>query len=410
MSITTITRRGKRIKHIDFVYGRSDGTKGRYNRDAKWSNAEAEEKARLQQVGKTDSPILPGEVGFGAVPRGGGKACITLDEWHVIYANLYTPRPQGQDSPGVAGIRYTPAAWEVKDRLYRIHIQPIFGQRRLDDVAEDAGAVREFASSFISRGKNPRAACNELRALIVRAMEHGKLVLDNTPRIIREWPHKMIPRQPKISASKLWTPEDFVKMHAAVRERPRLGWALLALEPLATYQGIRNSEIRGLKWSDVDFEKNTINIHCQLWGRKEERACKAGSKGVIALYEEAKVLLLAARDQRLAELKRASVVSMRGGTAEERLANERIIRNSAGTSPTRQQLLSGVYRLADAAGVPRRSVHAGRHTGITAVLEQTNCATAMKQARHSQLRTTERYEHVDSEIAQRTRTTVKFGK
>ena len=102
------------------------------------------------------------------------------------------------------------------------------------------------------------------------------------------------------------------------------------------------------------------------------------------------------------------MVRLRGGMAEERLLSERVIRNSNGQTPRRQAALTAVYRLADRAGVPRKSIHAGRHTGTTFMISKLGIAAGMAQARHSSLKTTQGYEHLVADESLRGAENLRF--
>ncbi|KAA1182111.1 site-specific integrase [Rhizobium tropici] len=144
----------------------------------------------------------------------------------------------------------------------RLHIAPFLGKTKLSEL--NVPTVRAFEDKLRDEGRSPvmvRKVLVSLGSLLADAQERGKVarnvVRDMTGRR-RKGKDK---RQEKRQKGKL-------KVGVDIPAREEVKAIVGALEgrwrPLiltAIFCGLRASELRGLRWSDVDFDKRQIRVH-----------------------------------------------------------------------------------------------------------------------------------------------------
>src|SRR5215813_14308207 len=147
------------------------------------------------------------------------------------------------------------------------HIKPFIGTLRLADLS--IATIKEFRNRLIEDGRSrimAKKVVSSLGAILATAMESGKVAQNvvrmQTPRRRRETGldqrHKRrievgvdIPTKDEIRA---------MLTHAH-------GWAR-PLVVVAIFTGLRSSEMRGLRWSDIDFDRAelTVRQRADRWG------------------------------------------------------------------------------------------------------------------------------------------------
>ena len=119
----------------------------------------------------------------------------------------------------------------------------------VDDVAALWGELR-------ATGCSPRTAAGALATLhsIVRyARRHGWIAVDPVEQLeADERPRPQRRRQRVLGR------EEIERLLAACRTRDRL------IVATALYTGLRISELLGLTWNDVDFDRGVVHVHAQL--------------------------------------------------------------------------------------------------------------------------------------------------
>jgi len=143
-----------------------------------------------------------------------------------------------------------------------IHISPFIGAAKLS--ALNIPTVREFEDKLRENGRSPamvRKVLVSLGALIGDAQERGK-VARNVVRDMRGTRKRGKERhQERRQKGKLKigidipAPQEIKAIVGALEGR----WRAILLT--AVFCGLRASELRGLRWSDVDFDKKQIRVH-----------------------------------------------------------------------------------------------------------------------------------------------------
>ncbi|MER9174611.1 site-specific integrase [Mesorhizobium sp. M0955] len=142
----------------------------------------------------------------------------------------------------------------------KLHIAPYLGATKLNELS--IAAVRAFEDKLIADGRSSamvRKILVSLGSLLADAQERG-LVARNVVRDMRG-KRKGKGRQEKRQKGR-------VKVGVDIPTRDEIKAIVGALEgrwrPIiltAIFTGLRASELRGLRWSDVDFTKREIKVH-----------------------------------------------------------------------------------------------------------------------------------------------------
>lgn len=165
---------------------------------------------------------------------------LTLSEWFERWLDIIAASVQiGELSPKTA------AGYESH---VRNHLRPQVGH--IDVRKLTPGDVADLLREIQAAGRAPATAAR-VRATLSRALSDAmrhELVHRNVAQIAKP------PRTPKREPS-AFTRDEFERI-LEVLDDHRLGPAFL----FAAWTGLRASELRGLRWSDVDLEHGTFRI------------------------------------------------------------------------------------------------------------------------------------------------------
>lgn len=236
-------------------------------------------------------------------------------------------------------------------------------QQHLDDQLEHGVSARTIQKQRTVLSAALRQAMQE--ELVVRNVAHRV----RTPR----WERSEVTP---------WTQEQLVTFLRAARSDPLYpAFALLAL------YGLRSGEVRGIRWSDIDWTRGVINVRQQVQrydGSMHQRELKTrASRRDLPLIGSARAVL------------REHLLAQQDNPASSQL----VFRTRFDNSIESGNLLRSFYRVTAAAGLPKIKIHHLRHTA----------ATLLKNAKvpdrdiqlilgHSNIQTTiQIYQHADIE-------------
>jgi len=149
---------------------------------------------------------------------------------------------------------------EDYERTLRLHITPILGQVRLNALT--APRLRAFVDELRAAGRSAdmtKRTLTTLGTLLADAQERG-LVVRNAVHEMRGRRRTGESRQEKRQKGRLKvgvdipSREDIKALVSVLTGR----WRPLFIS--ATFSGLRASELRALRWIDVDFEKREIHV------------------------------------------------------------------------------------------------------------------------------------------------------
>jgi integrase len=154
--------------------------------------------------------------------------------------------------------RLEPSTVEAYQQHLNDHIVPYLGTVKLSLLT--VPMVRDFMDILRRNGRSPamiKRVVNDLGSILTDAQERG-LVAQNVVRSLRQ-------RRRRHSAELRHQARLVVGEHIPVPEEIRAivahlqgRWRPLLLT--AIFTGLRASELRGLKWNDVDFDRHVLHV------------------------------------------------------------------------------------------------------------------------------------------------------
>lgn len=242
-------------------------------------------------------------------------------------------------------------------RGYRVyvegHIIPALGSYRLDRLR--AADVQSFLAAERESGRTV-ATVTQIRAILRRALAIAQrfgLVPDNVAALTER------PKGEKTEITPL-DPEEAAKLIAAIREL-REG----PLYEVAITTGMRLGELLGLRWSDVNLTRRTLDVRQQLQRLKGETVfvppkTKSGRRQII-----------------MPELTIAALRRQRAYQAEEKLAlgeawteNGLVFTRADGVPRDPSTVSHQFTELVDELGLPHQRFHDLRHLAASLLLAQ----------------------------------------
>jgi integrase len=236
------------------------------------------------------------------------------------------------------------------DQLVRLCILPALGEERLSRLTR--GRVEQFRDRLLSEIAYLRArrAMVALRAILGHAQAYT-LVAQNVAAEVRVTPRKRL-QQKLIVGRTIPTRAEVGQLIATAT-----GWQQ-AIVLLAALTGMREAELRGLHWSDVDLrtERITVRQRADQWGSLDFPKTHAGQRTIdlaptaVGLLRRWKLECGDAVRVFPSPSKRGAVIGQSGVT--EAFCN-----------------LQRKAAIVDAAGEPRYTFHALRHFFASVMIE-----------------------------------------
>jgi integrase len=153
-----------------------------------------------------------------------------------------------------SGSPYKPSALRAYEQALQTKVVPELGHLRLSAVTRPA--VQDLVDRLVASGLKPstvRNAILPLRAIYRRAITRTEVLVNPTLGLALPASRE---RRDRIAR-----PAEARALLEVLPPEDRAVWAM------ALYAGLRRGEIRGLRWSDVDFEHGLIRIE-QAWDDK----------------------------------------------------------------------------------------------------------------------------------------------
>ncbi|MCV9997359.1 site-specific integrase [Pararhizobium sp. YC-54] len=150
---------------------------------------------------------------------------------------------------------------EDYERTLRLHIIPFIGATRLNALT--TARLRSFEDELRLAGRSAsmtKRVLTSLGTLLVDAQERG-LVVRNAAREMRSRRGSKADRQEKRQKGRLKVGVDIPTRDEVKALLAAAGGRWRPLIMTATFCGLRASELRGLRWKDVDTESRLIRVH-----------------------------------------------------------------------------------------------------------------------------------------------------
>jgi len=167
------------------------------------------------------------------------------------------------------------------EQLVRLGIEPLLGKIKLSRLS--APQVEAFANDLLDRFSHQRSRriLSTLSSVLTHATRHG-LVAQNVARDVRIDPRARL--QDKLDVGRNVPSLDEVRrlLAAAAAKQGRLAW-LHPMVLLAAYSGLREGELRGLMWGDIDFAAARLQVcrRADQWGDFGPPKSAAGQRVVV---------------------------------------------------------------------------------------------------------------------------------
>lgn len=253
--------------------------------------------------------------------------------------------------------RIRPATWRGREMHVRLYLLPALGRIKLDKLTP--AHVERMTAELVARGLSPRSAAHArvtLRRALGDAVRDG-LVHRNAAALARP---------PRVERRPLEPGRDYFDAAAlrrllAVAAEYRIG----ALVTLAATTGLRQGELLGLAWRDIDFEAGTLTVRrnmARAWGGRYElgETKTPRSRRTVTLAAAASAALR--REQREQDAERTAA----GALWQD--VDGLVFTDPLGRPQYRTAVHRGYHELLTAAGLPSIPFHGLRHSFATAAL------------------------------------------
>jgi integrase len=254
--------------------------------------------------------------------------------------------------------RQKPSGIAAKETIIRVHLIPLLGSKRLDEITTE-----EVQRMKVALGERSAKTVNNvltvLNVLLKKALEWN--VIDRAPCTIH------LLKTAKSSACF----HDFDEFARLVDAAQRLDSLSLLIVLLGGEAGLRCGEMMALEWSDVDLQKRQLCVQRSEW-KGHVTTPKGGRLRYVPLTK------------RLTEALRKS----------RHLRGSRVMCDVQG-QPLTQKIVQGLVRKAARRANVKPGVHILRHTFCSHLAMSGAPARAIQElAGHQDLATTQRYMHL----------------
>ena len=245
-----------------------------------------------------------------------------------------------------------PTTFERYEQMVRLHIRPVLGKLKVKNVTP--AHVRGLYREKLGAGLSPRTV-QYIHVTLHKALKQA--VMDGL--IPRNATEAVKPPQVRREEMQPLTPEQVKALLQAAR-----GDRLEALYVLAVTTGLRQGELLGLKWEDVDLEAQTLRVCRTLTtakgGPQLTTPKTKGSRRTVRLTQSAVNALSIHLKRQLGEIDRAGSLWRENGL---------IFASEAGEPLDRRNVTTHRFKpLLKQAGLPRVRFHDLRHTCATLLL------------------------------------------
>ena len=265
------------------------------------------------------------------------KLGIFLDDW---LGTISSSRSQGT---------YTLYRWTVEKR-----IKPFLGKKKIKDLRPDL--IQFFYDRMRKIGHSKHAVhCMHkvLRVALNHAVKLG--VIGRNPCT------GTIPPKPKQSEMKFYDENQVIKLLKTAKD---IQDNLYPLYYLAIHTGMRQGELMGLMWNDLDWERKTLDVRRQVRHFKgggytfSKPKSKSGNRRITIGEQTLSVL----QEHKTQQMKEIQV------TGEEWENLNLIFPSGVGTPLTASNIRRAFRKLIKASGLHKIRFHDLRHTAVSLML------------------------------------------
>jgi integrase len=268
--------------------------------------------------------------------------------------------------------------WEGYEVLIRTHIIPVLGNVKVSSLTPNI--LQKFINDLMDSHLAP-SSVRKIYAILNNALSKAEkwgMIPKNVASLIEK--PKLIKTEMKV-----WDKEE-VNRFLDVAKEDRLHIAFL----LAITTGMRQGEILGLKWEDIDFKEGTLSIKRILSHNGKELLSEGKTKSSIRTIYLDNVTIEALKHHRTMILQEKLV------SGQDYRDHNLIICTTKGTSVNPRNLSRKWKELIKMSGIEEIRFHDLRHSHATLMMEQgVNPKVVAERLGHSDVRLTMNiYTHV----------------
>lgn len=276
-----------------------------------------------------------------------------------------------------------PLTRQRHESIVRLHLGPSLGHYRLDALT--VRIVQEFLDDLHANGTSV-ATIHQIRKVLSAALTYAmrqELLTRNVARLVE------LPRYRPAEAGH-WTPDETIRFLDVARPDP-----LYPVFVLLALYGLRRGEAIGIRWCDVDFDRDVLRIRQQVQRikgelRQVELKTESSERDEPLLATAREVLLHQRTIQAAARVEAGDAWQGTGGD------DELIFTTKSGRPLESHNLARSFLRICEQHGLRRITIHGLRHSNATAQKDlQVHARDIQAILGHGDVRTTGIYEHVD---------------
>ena len=234
--------------------------------------------------------------------------------------------------------------------VVRNHLEPVLGEIKLREL--QPYQIQQLYNSLLAEGKSNRTV------QLVHSVIHRALVVGQQLGLVGRNPASAV-TPPKVPQKEMQVLDDNQARQLLIAAQ---GDRYEAMYYLAITTGLRQGELLGLKWDDIDFSSGILQVKRQLQRvpgkgvRLSEPKTKAGRRQIQLGPESVNQLITHRKRQD---------IEREGDRWEE---HGLIFPSSVGTPTGQRNLIRSYKRLLKKAGLPNIRFHDLRHTAATLML------------------------------------------
>jgi integrase len=267
--------------------------------------------------------------------------------------------PRFLDCYAVAN-RQKPSGIAAKETIIRVHLVPLLGRKRLDDITNED--VQRLKTRLRNRATKTVNNCLSVLSMLLKvAVEWG--VIEHMPCTIRLLP------MTRPNEAEFHDFDQYERLIEAAREVDARAYIVVLLGGDA---GLRCGEMMALKWTDIDLVKRMLWVQHSEW------------KGHVTVPKGGRARLIP-----------LTVRLTRALRAHRHLQSERVLCQDDGRPLTQKIVRTLVHRSARLAGLANGKTHSLRHTFCSHLAMRGAPARAIQElAGHAGIQVTQRYMHL----------------
>lgn len=277
---------------------------------------------------------------------------VTFDTWFDTWIKTYK-------KPSVKA-----GTIDLYVQSYHCYIRPKFGKRRLRDVRNDQ--IQEFYNSMGEKGysRNTLEVC--------RAVLNGMYTVAIRNEMLQKNPvaHAILPKDSRQQSVKVLTLSEQKIFLEYAKDN-----VYYPIYEIALFTGMRSGELRGLQWSDIDFDKEIIHVTHSLLYLNHIGYCLGDTKTEnsvrdIPMLDNVKRILKELHAKRFAKYQKNGIITIRNDEF-----SDLIFTSPSGRPINRDRFKAEISRVVariqeDYKEFPHVTPHMFRHSFATRSIEQ----------------------------------------